>query len=390
MSRETRPLFLLRAEAENAKWKRRRDIPISILAWIALVAVILWVASHIISAILILSIAALIAYAISPAVKILQQIMPRFLAILIVYLIVLGGIGFLGYLAINTAAQQTIALAGAVRDLLSPGKQPSSIEKFLTSFGITAAQISTIREQIVAQSENVARNSLPFLQSAIGAIVDIVVIAVLSIYLLIDGSRVVNWTRQNAPITARANFFLDTLQRIAGGYIRSQLILAALVGVLVGLGMEFVFRLPYATFLGVLAFIMAFIPVLGTLISGTICVLIGLSQSWLVAVGVLIYFIIVHVIEGEVVGPRIVGKAVGLHPAISLFALVAGTELFGIWGALFASPIAGILQAVIASFWSEWRLTHPEHFARSSHDSTGQGEETLSSQPADPTELPPP
>jgi predicted PurR-regulated permease PerM len=62
------------------------------------------------------------------------------------------------------------------------------------------------------------------------------------------------------------------------------------------------------------------------------------------------------------VGPRIVGKAVGIHPVVSLFALVAGSELFGIWGALFASPIAGLLQAFIITFWTEWRAAHPEYF----------------------------
>ena len=55
----------------------------------------------------------------------------------------------------------------------------------------------------------------------------------------------------------------------------------------------------------------------------------------------------VQIVEGDVVGPRIVGKAVGLHPIISLFALIAGAELFGVWGALFASPVAGVLQALI-------------------------------------------
>ena len=62
--------------------------------------------------------------------------------------------------------------------------------------------------------------------------------------------------------------------------------------------------------------------------------------------------------------PRIVGKAIGLHPIVSLMALIAGAELFGIWGALFASPIAGILQALLVAFWIEWRNTHLELFQK--------------------------
>ncbi|GHO53990.1 hypothetical protein KSB_24650 [Ktedonobacter robiniae] len=166
------------------------------------------------------------------------------------------------------------------------------------------------------------------------------------------------------PQAARANFLLDTLQRVVGGYIRGQFILALLISVLVGLGMGFIFHLPYAFLLGILAFIMAFIPVLGTFISGAVCILIALTQSWVTALLVLVYFVFIHVIEGEVVGPRIVGKSVGLHPIVSLFALVAGGELFGIWGTLFASPIAGVLQTIIIVLWGEWRVRHPDQFAQ--------------------------
>jgi predicted PurR-regulated permease PerM len=80
---------------------------------------------------------------------------------------------------------------------------------------------------------------------------------------------------------------------------------------------------------------MEFIPVIGVLVSGSVCVVIALFTGWVTALIVLGYFAFVHVIEGEVVGPRIMAKAVGIHPATAIVALVAGTELFGIWGALF-------------------------------------------------------
>jgi uncharacterized membrane protein YraQ (UPF0718 family) len=55
------------------------------------------------------------------------------------------------------------------------------------------------------------------------------------------------------------------------------------------------------------------------------------------------------------VGPRIIGRAVGIHPATALIALVAGTELFGIWGALLGAPIAGLIQAIVTAAWRELR-----------------------------------
>jgi hypothetical protein len=65
---------------------------------------------------------------------------------------------------------------------------------------------------------------------------------------------------------------------------------------------------------------------------------------------------VVHVIEGDVVGPRIMGKAVGIHPGVAIVALVAGSELFGIWGALFGAPLAGLLQAIAVVIFREVRL----------------------------------
>jgi len=59
-----------------------------------------------------------------------------------------------------------------------------------------------------------------------------------------------------------------------------------------------------------------------------------------------------------------VGKAIGLHPLISIIALIAGSELYGILGALFAAPLAGLIQAIIIAIWSEWRATHKEEFKK--------------------------
>jgi predicted PurR-regulated permease PerM len=161
-----------------------------------------------------------------------------------------------------------------------------------------------------------------------------------------------------------------------GGYIRGQLSLAVLVGLLVGVGMA-LFHVPYALLLGVVAFVLEFIPILGTLASGAICTLLALTQGWLIALGVLVYFIVVHILEGDIIGPRIVGEAVGLHPIVSIAALVAGSELFGIWGALFASPIAGVLQALLVALWIQWRATHPEQFEQAKAEVIEQVDEGL-------------
>jgi predicted PurR-regulated permease PerM len=348
-----------------SKWAQRRDIPIAILAWIALGFVILWALGWISRTLLVVIVATLLAFALAPAVKLLSRFIPRIIAILVVYLVVLSAISLLLYFVASTTIEQVAMLAKSLST--GHGVNPlTPIVAFLRRFGITQAQISAMGQQIASQAEGVVGSAVPVLTGIFNFMLDIIIVAVLSIYLLIDGERVIRWIRRNVPLMQRERtlFLIDTFNRVIGGYIRGQVTLSVLIGFLVGVGMA-IFHVPYAVLLGVLAFVLEFIPVLGTLTSGAICVLIALTQGWIIAVLVLAYFVFVHIIEGDVVGPRIVGKAVGLHPAISLIALLAGAELFGIWGAVLASPIAGVLQALLTAIYQNWRETHPEQFPSS-------------------------
>src|ERR1700676_3656306 len=98
------------AAAVIAKWMQRICLPLAILAWTGVALLILWAAGHIIQTLLLLTVAAVLAYALAPAVKFLERVMPRFLAILIVYLIVLGVIIALLYLIVSTAIVQVTSL----------------------------------------------------------------------------------------------------------------------------------------------------------------------------------------------------------------------------------------------------------------------------------------
>lgn len=354
-----------REERNALRWARRRDIPIAIFAWLALAFVFFWAISHVIQTVLLVIIASLLAFALSPGVKLLSRFIPRFLAILVMYLLVLGTLGLLLYLIVNTAILQGSSLVKEVEILLKPGStaKSSPLIQALNRIGISTSQINGFRSQLTSNLGSYATSAVPYVLSFLNFLIDLVVIAVLSIYFVADGPRVGRWIRTNMPMQqrSRTRFLLDTLQKVVGGYIRGQLTLSALIGVLVGIGMT-IFHVPYAVLLGVMAFILEFIPLFGVLVSGAICVLIALTQGWLIAVLVLAYFVIVHVIEGDVVGPRIVGKAVGLHPAVSLIAVIAGYELFGVWGMLLASPIAGVIQALVVAIYAEWRASHPDQF----------------------------
>jgi predicted PurR-regulated permease PerM len=127
-----------REERSNVTWKRRRDIPLAILAWTAVVALMLWAAGHIIRSLLLLTLAALFAYALAPAVKLLARFMPRWLAILLVYVLVLSGISALLFLIVNTAIAQVASLSHSIGFLLTPTgtSQLTPLEQTLRSIGI--------------------------------------------------------------------------------------------------------------------------------------------------------------------------------------------------------------------------------------------------------------
>ena len=355
---------LLGEPVSNPDWARRRDIALSVIGWLVILAIVLWAAAHVIGALLTVVVAALLAYAIYPLVRMFSRVLPRFAAIALAYLLVIAALGVIGYLIVNTAVGQITALANQIAMLLQPGNGGTSrIATELQHLGMTQAQVSNLGNQIVGQAQALAGSAVPVIASIFGGIVDAILVVVLSIYLEIDGHRIVRWLRTKSPlkIRPRVSFVLTTFERVVGGYIRGQILLSALIGVLVGIGMA-VLHVPYAVLLGLLAFLLEFIPIIGVFISGAACVLLALTQSFVLALFVLAVFVGIHVIEGDVVGPRLVGRAVGLHPAVSIFALLAGAELFGLWGALFASPVAGVIQAVIVEIWHEWRETHPQQF----------------------------
>jgi predicted PurR-regulated permease PerM len=130
-------------------WTRRLIILLTILAAIALAFVIIWGASHIGTTILILVLAALIAYTIAPVIERFHHVMPRPVAILLAYLIVLILLGILLYLIISTMVTQLTLLANNVRRLLIPASngQASPLENILMRIGLTKSQIQSLAGQ---------------------------------------------------------------------------------------------------------------------------------------------------------------------------------------------------------------------------------------------------
>lgn len=346
-------------------WTRRLLVPLAILAWGVLLYCTLVLAGHVVQTLIFIAIAVVIAYALGPTVAWLQYRLhvPRWLAILIAYLVFAALLGAFFYVIANTVTSELPAFGAFIRTTLNN----SQVQGVLTRIGLSPSSLSLGgggNGGLVSNIASIAGNIVPVVTGVANGAIGIIVILVLSIYFVAAGPHVGHWLRTQTPITHRTRviYLLDTMNRVVGGYIRGQVTMAALVGMFVGLGMHFLFHLPFAALLGLVAFVLEFIPFLGVIVSGAACVLVALTQGIVTALLVIGYFAIVHVLEGDVIGPRIVGRFVGLHPAVALIALVAGAELFGIWGALFASPVAGLVQALLQTVWTEYRRANRDLF----------------------------
>jgi predicted PurR-regulated permease PerM len=350
-------------------WLRALLLPLIVLSWLALLLLALWVLGHFTRTILLVTLAAVLAFAFTPLARFFSRWAPRPLAIGLAYLLGLGVVfGCGAYIVATSLAQVTSLVSNLPQYATQAQALAPRLDDLLTPLGFVPGTAGDLQNQLLAQIQAagtaVARDLIPQLAAFFGTIVDLILVLILSIYLCADGARIAHWLNTQTPggrARARAQLLVAVVNRVVGGYIRGVLTLATLIGVMVGVGLALL-GVPYAVLLGVLAFFMEFVPILGVFISGAASILITIAfyPEPLRPLIVLAYFVFVHVIEGDVVGPRIMGRAVGIHPATGLVALVAGTEMFGVWGALFAAPVAGLMQAILVAAWIEFRGGRPQ------------------------------
>jgi predicted PurR-regulated permease PerM len=366
------PEFRLMSNAKSA-----RDTGLAILVWIVLIGFALWGLAHIASPVLMFALGAILAYALTPLVRRLARVMPRALALLIVYLGLLVVIAAVIFLLVATVFQEVGPLVNRVSQWLqSQGATgPAAITDYLKKLGLSQEQINGLTTDLTNFLKGFAGDVVPVASGLLSVVFNAVIVGIVSIYLVLDGGRFLNWATRNTPVAHRRNasFFIQSLDRVMGGYIRGQLLLCLAIAVMIGLFM-WIIGVPFPLVLAVLAFVFEFIPMIGLWLVGAVCVLVALSQGWQTALLALVLVIVASVIEGNILSPRLLGHAVGVHPLVSLFALLAFAELFGLWGALFAAPAAGFAQAIATAFWRQRRANHPEQYPEDAGaQPTGEG-----------------
>ncbi len=355
---------------DHTNWQRTRDILISTIC----IGIILWAAWNIggrfVDIIVILLISMAVAFLLTPLVNLLVKYnVPRLVAAIVVFLIVVAAIAGVGSALVLSLIRQTQAFSSTIITYFNRIPNLSSFEGTIQrQAGIPASTVNQaidqLRGQAVTYAQLAATNAINIVFLVTSAFLNVFLVGVLSFYLLLDGKRLRDSIISIVPQRQMSHVlvFEDALNRVVGNYIRGQLTLAAIVGVLAAVTCAITGLGQFAIIIGVLAFLFETIPMVGPALASVPAIAISLllPAPFPRTVWVIVAFIIIQLLESNILGPRIVGHAVGLHPVASILSLLVFAQLFGPFGALIATPIVAAVWVVIASIYRSARGETPD------------------------------
>lgn len=340
------------------RWIQLAVLPIALLA--------VWALANVAGQVLVLFIVAgLIAAILNPAVAFLQRRrLPRGLAVLAVYVgffLALGGVGFL---VANPISNQVQKFANNLPHLVDEANENlASLQEELNENGIhlelvkqgkTALQ--TVQDKVAKSASKLASSGAGILTEAAGAVFDLVLIFVLSVYMLLYGEQIGKLARRLMPDGdgTAADDYPHLVQRAVSRYVGGQLLFSLIMGASTGVSLWIYgtvglfpdgskYAIAFAVFYGV----MELVPYIGPLLGAAPPVIVALFTHPISAVWLVILFIALQQLEGHVVAPQVFGHTLRINPILVIFALLLGLHVDGIIGALIALPILSVLRETV-------------------------------------------
>jgi predicted PurR-regulated permease PerM len=183
--------------------------------------------------------------------------------------------------------------------------------------------------------------------AALGTLAQMGLMLLMTFLISLDGGRITRFARSLAPTAYRADVdaIMTDVNRMLYAYIRGQLVIAALIGIVSGVAV-WAIGLKYALALGLLAGVTALVPYLGPFLGAVPAVVVALSTGWKEAIAVVVAYLVISNVILNVVYPKIVGDAVRLSPLAVIVAVLAGFNLAGILGMFVAVPIAATARII--------------------------------------------
>jgi len=280
---------------------------------------------------------------------------PRGLTVLGVYLVIFGLMALTVALMVPTLIEQAARLAvlfgqkwGAIQDLAT------SVTRFASDHALSSSlkpDLSSFQEQVGSAVVGLFRT----LTDVFGGLVAFVIVLVMAYYLVAQEHKALTVIQDFVPQTHQkfAMKLVEAVQDKMGGWLRGQLLLCLLIGVLYYVGL-LIIGVDSPLILAIFGGLTEFVPYLGPFLGGIPIVFVAFVTSpikGLLALGLLI---LIQQAENHLIVPKIMQKAVGLNPLISIFSMLAGAKLFGIMGALLAIPVATAVSVIVKEMREYW------------------------------------
>jgi predicted PurR-regulated permease PerM len=259
--------------------------------------------------------------------------------------------GFLLVPLITQQIQQLITNSGDYATQLETYAQ--QVQDTLKSWGVKSTDLDKVISDLVSQGQTavlaVLQNMLPVLQSIATLLFQMIFLFLVSFYFMKDGDRLSAGVLRLLPPRWKDEMKLAALsiERSFGGYIRGQVVFGILYGIVTAFIMTIPpFQLDYVVIASIGAALCMTIPLIGGLIAYIPPVFVAIvtpDKPWVL---LLVLLFVIQSVMVNVLGPRILSSAIGLHPIYVVGALMVGGQIAGIWGALFGIPVAGAINLI--------------------------------------------
>lgn len=221
----------------------------------------------------------------------------------------------------------------------------------IVAFGQTLRAQTIAAEIVRSVEENLGQRDSPLqlAEQLLRSVFDVLLFLIVLFYLLMDWDKigVLALTMLPADSRHRVREVADRIHKILARYVRGELVLIALMAAVTYIFLAFVFHLHFALAISIATGFLEVIPLVGPAIAATLAAVVGFSQGGgQLALWIVVFYTVARHVEDYLVVPNVVGRAVHLHPIITLFAVLAGGALAGVLGMVLAVPTAAALVAV--------------------------------------------
>lgn len=325
--------------------------PKSIMALLAFVLLV-WFLCLTKDVILLLFASFIIASALYPIVDWMSKYMRRGMAVGLVY--------FVGFLIVVVVSVPCLAVLAKqmhefindfpvywshIQKILARGEVLIESTGYIPDYSQALTNMTTFSKDIVNQSINLTVNI--FLGVAMAF-----TLAFIVLFLLLDKEEIKNGVFELFPAKYRekAEFITMTISKKVGGYVRGQLLLMFLVGVLTSVSLAII-GLEFAFLLGIIAAVLEIVPIVGPILSAVPAIIIALAKSPIYALFVLGLYLVIQRIENSILAPLILGRFLELHPIIIITAVLIAASTLGIFGVILSPAIAAAICVLVQELY---------------------------------------